>query len=123
VLGILADASWLMTIAEADRGRRDVAYLLGSGLPMAVGWIGGTALGHIVPLQPVGPLAVAAAFLPLAFIVALLPSQWRGRRSLLPWTVSGSVAIGTALTIGPHWAMLCGGAAGTVLSALRGDDA
>jgi predicted branched-subunit amino acid permease len=123
VLGILADASWLMTIAEADRGRRDAAYLLGSGLPMAVGWIGGTALGHIVPLQPVGPLAVAAAFLPLAFIVALLPSQWRGRRSLLPWTVSGSVAIGTALTIGPHWAMLCGGTAGTVLSALRGDDA
>jgi predicted branched-subunit amino acid permease len=71
----------------------------------------------------VGPLAVAATFLPLAFIVALLPSQWRGRRSLLPWTVSGSVAIGTALTIGPHWAMLCGGTAGTVLSALRGDDA
>jgi predicted branched-subunit amino acid permease len=123
VLGTLADASWLMTIAEADRGRRDAAYLLGSGLPMAVGWIGGTALGHIVPLQPEGPLAVAAAFLPLAFIVALLPSQWRGRRSLLPWAVSGGVAIGTALTIGPHWAMLCGGAAGTVLSALRGDDA
>ena len=123
VLGTLADASWLMTIAEADRGRRDAAYLLGSGLPMAVGWIGGTALGHIVPLQPVGPLAVAAAFLPLAFITALLPSQWRGRRSLLPWTLSGGVAIGTAVAIGPHWAMLCGGAAGTVLSALRGDDA
>jgi predicted branched-subunit amino acid permease len=123
VLGTLGDASWLMTIAEADRGRRDAAYLLGSGLPMAIGWIGGTALGHVVPLQPVGALAIAAAFLPLAFIVALLPSQWRGWKSLLPWTISAAAAIGTAVTLGPHWAMLCGGAAGTLVSVLRGDDA
>jgi predicted branched-subunit amino acid permease len=123
ILGTLADASWLMTIAEADRGRRDAGYLLGSGVPMAIGWIGGTALGHVVPLHPAGALAVAAAFLPLAFIVALLPSQWRGRRSLLPWSVAGAAAIGTTMTLGPHWAMLCGGAAGTLVSALRGDDA
>jgi predicted branched-subunit amino acid permease len=123
VLALLADASWLMTAAEAERGRRDAGYLLGSSLPMAIGWIGGTALGHVVPLHPVGPLAVAAAFLPLAFIVALLPSQWRGQQSLLPWAVSGMAAIGTAVTLGPHWAMLCGGAAGTLVSAFRGDDA
>ncbi|MBW8854217.1 MAG: hypothetical protein JF604_07795, partial [Bradyrhizobium sp.] len=122
-LALLADASWLMTIAEADRGRRDAGYLLGSSLPMAFGWIGGTALGHVVPLQPVGPLAMAAAFLPLAFVVALLPSQWRGLPSLLPWTVSAAAAIGSAIMLGPHWAMLCGGAAGTLVSALRGDDA
>jgi len=123
VLGTLGDASWLMTIAEADRGRRDAAYLLGAGLPMAIGWIGGTALGHVVPLQPVGALAIAAAFLPLAFVVALLPSLWRGWKTLLPWTVSALAAVGTCVTLGPHWAMLCGGAAGTLVSALRGDDA
>jgi predicted branched-subunit amino acid permease len=123
VLALLADASWLMTIAEADRGRRDAGYLFGSSLPMAVGWIGGTALGHIVPLQPAGPLAMAAAFLPLAFVVALLPSQWRGARSLLPWTVSAATAIAAAAVLGPHWAMLCGGATGTLVSALRGDNA
>jgi predicted branched-subunit amino acid permease len=123
ILATLGDASWLMTIAEADRGRRDAGYLLGAGLPMAVGWIGGTALGYVIPLQPVGALAVAAAFLPLAFVVALLPSQWRGLRSLLPWTVSAAAAIGAAILLGPHWAMLCGGAAGTLVSALRGDDA
>src|SRR5215468_4145306 len=100
-----------------------VAYLLGAGIPMAIGWVGGTALGHALPLTPRGPLAVAAAFLPLAFIVALLPTQWRGRRSLLPWTVAAAVAIGVTATLGPSWAMLIGGAAGTVISALRGDDA
>jgi predicted branched-subunit amino acid permease len=123
VLALLADASWFMTVAEADRGRRDAGYLLGSGIPMAIGWIGGTALGHALPLQPHGPLAVAAGFLPLAFVAALLPTQWRGRRSLLPWLISAATGAATAAILGPSWAMLCGGGAGTIFSLLRGDDA
>jgi predicted branched-subunit amino acid permease len=123
ILALLADASWMMTIAEAERGRRDAGYLLGSSLPMNLGWIGGTALGYALPLKPQGPLAVAAAFLPLAFVVILLPTQWRGRRSLLPWIVSGAVGAAVAATLGPTWAMLLGGGAGTLVSALRGDDA
>lgn len=123
VLALLADASWMMTVAEAESGRRDAGYLLGSSTPMAIGWIGGTALGHVLPLQPQGPLAIAAAFLPLAFVVALLPSQWRGWRSLLPWSVSAATGCPAALLLGPSWAMLCGGAAGTMVCLLRGDDA
>jgi predicted branched-subunit amino acid permease len=123
VLALLADASWLMTTAEAQRGRRDAGYLLGSSVPMALGWIGGTALGHAWPLDPRGPLAVAAAFLPLAFVVALLPTQWRGRRSLLPWAVSAAIGVVVADTVGSSWAMLLGGGAGTLVSVLRGDDA
>jgi len=106
ILALLADASWLMTVAEAERGRRDAGYLLGSGVPMAIGWIGGTALGHA---------------LPLAFVVVLLPTQWAGARSLLPWTVAAAVALVVAGTLGPSWAMLIGGGAGTLVSAVRGD--
>ncbi|MGE5146706.1 MAG: AzlC family ABC transporter permease [Candidatus Eiseniibacteriota bacterium] len=123
ILFILADASWMMTVAEAGRGRRDAGYLLGSSVPMAIGWIGGTALGVALPLTPRGPLAVAAAFLPLAFVVALLPTQWRGRRSLLPWAVSAAVGVAAAVPLGAGWAMLIGGGAGTLVSAVRGDDA
>jgi predicted branched-subunit amino acid permease len=123
ILALLADASWMMTVAEAERGRRDAGYLLGCGLPMAIGWIGGTALGYALPLTPHGPLLVAAAFLPLAFVVVLLPTQWRGRWSLLPWSVSAAVGLAVAVTLGPSWAMLLGGGAGTLVSALRGDDA
>ena len=123
ILAILGDASWFMTVAEAERGRRDAGYLLGCSLPMAIGWIGGTALGHALPLQPHGPLAVAAAFLPLVFVVALLPTQWRGWRSLLPWAVSAAVGVAAASALGQSWAMLIGGGAGTLVSALRGDDA
>jgi predicted branched-subunit amino acid permease len=123
ILALLGDASWFMTVAEAERGRRDAGYLLGCSLPMAIGWIGGTALGHALPLQPHGPLAVAAAFLPLVFVVALLPTQWRGPRSLLPWVVSAAVGLAVASSLGPSWAMLIGGGTGTLISALRGDDA
>jgi len=123
ILFLLADASWLMTVAEAERGRRDAGYLLGSSLPMAIGWIGGTALGHALPLMPHGPLAVAAAFLPLAFVAALLPTQWRGWWSLLPWSASAAIGLTVASTFGQSWAMLIGGGVGTLVSALRGDDA
>jgi predicted branched-subunit amino acid permease len=90
---------------------------------MAIGWIGGTALGYALPLAPQGPLALATAFLPLAFIAALLPTQWRGRRSVLPWGVSAAVGIVVAGAFGQGWAMLVGGAAGTLVSAMGGDDA
>jgi len=88
---------------------------------MAIGWIGGTALGHRLPVAPRGPLAVAATFLPLAFVVVLLPTQWAGARSLPPWIVSAAVALvvaGTSARAGP-W--LGAGGAGTLVSALRGD--
>ena len=122
-LFLLGDASWMMTVAEADRGRRDAGYLLGTSVPMAIGWVGGTALGYALPLTPHGPLAVAAAFLPLAFVVALVPTQWRGARSLLPWAVSATVAIAMAGVLGQSWAILTGGVTGALASALRGDDA
>jgi hypothetical protein len=55
-----------------------------SAVSMALGWVGGTALGHALPLTPRGPLAVAAAFLPLAFIVALLPTQGAAGKASCP---------------------------------------
>lgn len=113
----------MMTTADAGEHRPNAGYLLGSSIPMAVGWIGGTALGYALPLTVDGPLAAAAAFLPLAFIVALLPTQWRGRRSLLPWSAAAVSALLTTSVIGESWAMLAGGAVGTAIGAVRGNDA
>jgi predicted branched-subunit amino acid permease len=122
VLFSLADASWFMTVAESERARPDPGYLLGCGVPMILGWIGGTALGHFLPIEPKGPIALAAQFLPLGFIVMLLPTQWRGRSSLMPWFASAVVALVVATTLGPNWAMILGGGAGTLMCVLRGED-
>jgi predicted branched-subunit amino acid permease len=121
-LFLLADASWLMTTADSERNGPDAGYLLGSSVPMAVGWIGGTALAYGLPMTPGGPLAIAAALLPLAFIVTLLPTQWQGWRTLVPWSVSAGAAVLIAGFVGQSWAMLIGGSAGTLVSLLRGDD-
>lgn len=123
ILFLLSDASWLMTTADAERNGPDAGYLLGASLPMAVGWIGGTALGYVIPLHPGGPVAAASALLPLAFVVTLLPTQWRGTSSLLPWAVSAGAALLVARFADPAWAMLAGGGLGTVLSLARGDHA
>jgi predicted branched-subunit amino acid permease len=122
ILFWLADASWLMSVAEVSRGRRDAGYLLGCSLPMVIGWVGGTLLGYALPFKPHGSLAVAAAFLPLSFIAVLLPTQWQGVRTLLPWTVAGVVSVVVSELGGHAWAMLLGGSAGTLFAALRSDD-
>jgi len=121
-LFLLADASWLMTTADSERNGPDAGYLLGSSIPMAIGWIGGTALGYGLPLQPAGALSVAAALLPLAFIVTLLPTQWRGLETALPWSVAAVTAMLVTSLVGQSWAMLIGGSAGTLISFIRGDD-
>jgi predicted branched-subunit amino acid permease len=64
ILFILADASWLMTTADAERHGPDAGYLLGANLPMALGWIAGTGLGHELPLKPGGRLQSQRRFCP-----------------------------------------------------------
>lgn len=123
ILFLLADASWLMTTADAEQTDPDAGYLLGTSLPMAIGWMGGTALGYRLPLAPGGPLAVAATLLPAAFVATLLPTRWRGMQTILPWMASVAAAIVVSQALAPNWAMLIGGAVGTAVSMFRGDDA
>jgi predicted branched-subunit amino acid permease len=121
-LFLLADASWLMTTADAERSGPDAGYLLGTSLPMAIGWIGGTAVGYELPLEAGGPLASAAALLPTMFVVTLLPTQWRGRKSVWPWIASTAIALLIARFVDPTWAMLLGGGAGSLVSIVRDED-
>jgi predicted branched-subunit amino acid permease len=121
VLFLLADSSWMMTAADAERNGPDAGYLLGASVPMAIGWIGGTGLGYVLPIGPGGPLSAAAALLPAVFVVTLLPTQWRGTKSLWPWSVSAVTALLVLKFVGPSWAMLIGGGVGTTISMVSDD--
>src|SRR5260221_45495 len=59
----------------------------------------------------------------IAWVAANLQTQWRGWRSLLPWSASAAIGLTVASTLGQSWAMLIGGGVGTLVSALSGDDA
>jgi len=122
ILFLLADASWLMTAADAERERPDAGYLLGASVPMAVGWVGGTAIAYGLPVSAGGPLKFAAALLPAMFIITLLPSQWRGARSVWAWWTSILVTSLAARFIDASWSMLIGGAFGTIVSMMTDDD-
>jgi predicted branched-subunit amino acid permease len=121
VLFLLGDSSWMMTAADAERNGPDAGYLLGASVPMAIGWIGGTGLGYGLPMSSGGPLAIAAALLPAMFVVTLLPTQWRGIRSLWPWSASALAALVVIKFVGPSWAMLIGGGIGTTVSMVTDD--
>ena len=123
ILFFLSDASWMLTASDAERSGPDAGYLLGCSLPGWIGWVAGTGLGYLLPLKPTGPLAAATAVLPLAFVVTLLPKQWRGGRFIIPWLLSAAGGLVAAAWLGESWAMLAGGSVGTLYSLMRGDDA
>lgn len=115
-MAIYGDGSWLIAASEAERGRRDAGVLLGASAVTILGWVGGTIAGFIAGVALAGPWAAAATFVPLGFIVAYVPDQWRGRMTALPWAVAGAISIASLQVVAPQWAMLAGGFAGTVLA-------
>lgn len=121
-LFLLVDAGWLITVSRAESGQRDAGLLLGSGLAMYLGWVAGTTAGHMLGLAPSGPLALGIAFLPLGFMVAIVPSQWKGTRTLPSWLLTAGAALAASLLVSAAWAALIGAACGTTLAALRDDD-
>lgn len=115
-MAIYGDGSWLIAASEVERGRRDAGVLLGASAVTILGWVGGTIAGFIAGVALDGPWAAAAAFVPLGFIVAYVPDQWRGRATTLSWVVAGVVSVASLQIVAPHWAMLAGGLAGTVIA-------
>jgi predicted branched-subunit amino acid permease len=115
-MAIYGDGSWLIAASEVERGRRDAGVLLGASAVTILGWVGGTIAGFIAGVALAGPWAAAAAFVPLGFIVAYVPDQWRGRMTALPWAVAGTISIISLQFVAPQWAMLTGGFAGTMLA-------
>ncbi|MFD2265160.1 AzlC family ABC transporter permease [Lacibacterium aquatile] len=123
-LFLLADANWVLTVAKAEKGDRDVGLLVGSGLPMWSGWVAGTVAGHALNLAPKGALALAFAFLPLGLIVSMIPAQMKGkaRAVALPWVITAAGVWAASYLMPLTWATLAGAALGTAIGAMRGRD-
>jgi predicted branched-subunit amino acid permease len=111
-LFLLTDGSWAMTVRKAAQGDRDAGILLGTSLPIWVAWVAGTAAGHTLGIAPTGPVAAAASFLPLGFMVALIPAQPRGRLTWASWITTSITAAAALLVLPVTWATLIGALAG-----------
>ena len=95
---LVVDESW--AIAQRD-GRIDRHLLVGAGLLLAVGWVGGTAVGALAGDLVADPasLGLDAAF--PALFLALLAGQIKGRSRLLAAIGGALIALTLMPVAGP----------------------
>jgi len=119
---LLADENWALTIHEFEQGKRDAAFLVGSGLLLFISWGSTTLIGYLAGAIIQDPAQWGLDFACTAVFVALLTSMWKGKTNLLPWLVAAIVAIAAAHWLPGTWYILAGGLAGSIVGALTHAD-
>ncbi len=115
----MSDESWALTMREFADGRRDGAFMLGSGLLLTVSWFSFTVAGYVIGAVVTNPVQWGLDFASVAVFVALLAGMWKGKMDLVPWIVAAIVAIAAAQWLPGKWYILLGGLVGSLVGALR----
>lgn len=114
---LLGDANWMFCMRAIAAGEADRAYLAGTGVPMMVGWLGGTAIGAgAVSVLP-RPEALGFDLMLPAFAAAMTTAMVKRRTDLVPVAVGVGVALAAAPVLGPAAAIICAGLAGGAVAA------
>jgi predicted branched-subunit amino acid permease len=115
---LLGDANWMFCMRAIAAGEADRAYLAGTGAPMLVGWLGGTAIGAgAVSFLP-APQALGFDLMLPAFAAAMTTAMVKRKPDLVPVVVGAGAALGIAGTLGPAAAIIGAGLAGGAVAAL-----
>ena len=118
----ISDESWALTMGQFARGKRNGAFLLGSGVAIFVAWLSATLVGRTLGGIVSDPARWGLDFAFTAVFIALLVGLWKGKGDLLPWAVAAVVAAGAAHWLPGKWYILLGGIAGSLVGALRRAD-
>ena len=113
------DESWALTMSEFDKGKRNAAFLLGSGLVLFIAWVGSTVVGRMLGSLVHDPARWGLDFAFTAVFLSLLVGLWKGKSDLLPWIVAAIVAVAVAHWLPGKWYILLGGLAGSVAGVVR----
>jgi 4-azaleucine resistance transporter AzlC len=116
----VADEQWAVTMAEVQRGRGSIGFLLGAGVLSWIAWVASTMAGRLLGAAIADPARFGLDFAFTATFVALLMGMWRGRTDLVPWLVAGAVAIVAARLLPGNWYIVVGGLAGSFAGAFAG---
>jgi predicted branched-subunit amino acid permease len=115
---LLGDANWLLCMRAIADGEPDRAYLAGTGMPMLVGWLSGTALGTgAVSFLPTPEKLGFDLMLP-AFAAAMTTAMIKRRSDLVPVMVGAGAALVLSQVLGPAVAIIGAGLAGGAVAAL-----
>ena len=121
-LFFLSDESWALTMSQFQAGKRNGAFLLGSGLTLFVAWLSATAAGRVLGSSLQDPARFGLDFAFTAVFLALLVGMWKGKVNLLPWLVAAIVAILSAWWLPGKWYILLGGLVGSLVGAWQDGD-
>lgn len=119
-LFFLNDESWALTMAEFAKGKRNGAFLFGSGLIVFMAWLSATGLGRALSGTLQDPARWGLDFAFTAVFIALLISLWKGKTDLLPWVVAAVVSVAAAQWLPGQWYILLGGLVGSLVGSLVG---
>lgn len=117
VVHFVTDENWAITMAERRRSPVGADFLLGGGICVLLGWFAGTLTGNSLGVTIRHPERYALDFIFTAIFAALAVTMWRGKRDILPWAVSATVALLANRTLPGAWYVLLGGVAGALAAA------
>ena len=115
---MVGDANWILAMRAISKGEEDRAYLAGTGLPMLVGWLSGTAIGVVSGQVLPDPKVLAADMMLPAFAAAMMAGMMHGRASYLVAAVGAAIALAVNGIAGPGWAVIAAGVSGAAVAAL-----
>lgn len=122
-LYFMTDESWALSVREMASGKKDAAFLLGSGLCIYFFWnistFVGTAMSYWIDKYLSDPSVLGLDFAFTAVFIALLTFFWRGRAQIPVWMAAGLVAWITFILLPGKWYIIMGGLAGGTIGAFR----
>jgi 4-azaleucine resistance transporter AzlC len=118
-LFFLSDESWALLMGEFASGKRNAAFLLGSGGTVYLAWVGAALVGGTLGGVIQDPAQWGLDFAITAVFIALLVGLWRGKKDLLPWIVAAIVATAAAHWLPGKWYILLGALTGSLIGVVR----
>ena len=116
-LMLMGDANWMLVTRAIGEGETDRAYLAGTGVPMFVAWLAGTALGvGAVSVLP-SPQVLGLDLMLPAFAAAMMTAMVKVPLSLVSVGVGAGAALAIAVVAGPSWGIIGAGLAGGAVAA------
>lgn len=115
-LGLLTDASFLVSARYSSEGGRDAGVFVGAGLFMWAVWTLATVPGHRLGYMLADPRKLAIDMLmPIAF-TAMAVGLFRLKRDLWAWPAAAGVALATAWLVEGYWFIMSGAMAGSLVA-------